>query len=286
MTWLKRSTDEALGHLDRAQFAPRGPRRCGRDRAASGARPAPSDRSAVPLSSAWSSSCVAPRRRVPASGRMVTVPSRRRTRISGLLPTTAKPPKSRKNRNGAGLIRRSARYSANGGRANGTEKRWLGTIWKASPAAMYSLAFATAARNAVLGEVGRRRRQLRQGDRRRGMAAAGDPAPPGLAQPRLCRLPCRLGRHVPAADRPAPRGSTRRSRCRRSRTASGRISSASGTPMQVAVLRRQHAPSAAPCRSRDSRPARPPSAADAPARRAASRRSARAGSRAPADRRR
>ena len=37
-------------------------------------------------SSAWSSSCVAPRRRVPASGRIVTMPSRRRTRISGLEP--------------------------------------------------------------------------------------------------------------------------------------------------------------------------------------------------------
>ena len=38
----------------------------------------------------------APRGRVPASGRMVTVPSRTRTRISGLDPAIEKPPKSRK----------------------------------------------------------------------------------------------------------------------------------------------------------------------------------------------
>ena len=60
-------------------------------------------------SNAMSSSCVAPRRRVPANGRMVTTPSRSRTRTSGEDPTIEKPPKSRKNRNGAGLIRRSAR---------------------------------------------------------------------------------------------------------------------------------------------------------------------------------
>ena len=42
-------------------------------------------------------------------GRMVTVPSRRRTRISGLEPTRENSPKSRKNKNGEGLVRRSAR---------------------------------------------------------------------------------------------------------------------------------------------------------------------------------
>ena len=47
-------------------------------------------------SSALSSCGVAPRGRVPAIGRMVTLPSRTRTRISGLEPATAKPPKSRK----------------------------------------------------------------------------------------------------------------------------------------------------------------------------------------------
>jgi hypothetical protein len=46
---------------------------------------------------------------VPAIGRTVTMPLRTRTRISGLEPATAKPPKSRKNKNGAGLTRRSAR---------------------------------------------------------------------------------------------------------------------------------------------------------------------------------
>ena len=43
-----------------------------------------------------SSSGVAPRGRVPAIGRIVTSPSRTRTRISGLEPTTAKPARSRK----------------------------------------------------------------------------------------------------------------------------------------------------------------------------------------------
>ena len=79
-------------------------------------------------SSATSSSWVAPRRRVPASGLMVTTPSRNRTKTSGEDPTIENPPKSRKKRNGAGLIRRSARYSENGGRVNGTENRWLMTI--------------------------------------------------------------------------------------------------------------------------------------------------------------
>ena len=95
-------------------------------------------------------------RRVPASGRMVTMSSRRRTRISGLLPTTAKPPKSRKNRNGAGLIRRSARYSANGGSANGTEKRWLGTTWNASPASDVFLRALHRGHELGLGEIRRR----------------------------------------------------------------------------------------------------------------------------------
>ena len=76
---------------------------------------------------------------------MVTVPSRSRTRISGEAPTAAKPAKSKKNRKGAGLIRRSARYSAKGGSAKGTEKRCDGTTWKQSPARMYSLARSTAA---------------------------------------------------------------------------------------------------------------------------------------------
>jgi hypothetical protein len=43
-----------------------------------------------------SCSGVAPRGRVPAMGRMVTLLSRRRTRISGLEPAIWKPPKFRK----------------------------------------------------------------------------------------------------------------------------------------------------------------------------------------------
>ena len=43
-------------------------------------------------SSARSSAAVAPRRRVPAIGRIVTVSPFTRTRISGLAPTTWKPP--------------------------------------------------------------------------------------------------------------------------------------------------------------------------------------------------
>ena len=59
---------------------------------------------------------------------MVTVPSRSRTSTSGDEPTTENPPKSKWNRKGAGLIRRSARYNENGGKANGTENRCDRTI--------------------------------------------------------------------------------------------------------------------------------------------------------------
>ena len=52
---------------------------------------------------------LATRGRVPAIGRIVTSPARARTRISGLDPTTEKPSRLRKNRNGEGLTRRSAR---------------------------------------------------------------------------------------------------------------------------------------------------------------------------------
>jgi len=45
--------------------------------------------------------------------------------------------------NGAGLIRRNARYSENGGSTNGTEKRWLITIWNASPRRINSCARRT-----------------------------------------------------------------------------------------------------------------------------------------------
>ena len=79
-----------LGDARRCRSWPPGRRRCGRGRAASGARPAPWDRPAGPSASASSSALSTPRRRVPAIGRTVTVPSRSRTRISGLEPTSAK----------------------------------------------------------------------------------------------------------------------------------------------------------------------------------------------------
>ena len=156
----------------------------------------------------------------PASGRIVTVPSRNRTRISGLEPTTAKPPKSRKNRNGAGLIRRNARYSANGGSANGTEKRWLGTIWKASPARDVLLRRHHRRQELLLGEV-RRRRAAAAGNATGGAGCGSgrSNAALGFVQPHLRRLPCGVGGHRRHADRPARPRSVRHSRCRRSRTA-------------------------------------------------------------------
>ena len=48
---------------------------------------------------------------------------RGRYSIIGLDPAMAKLPKSRKYRYGDGLMRRKARYSANGGSANGNSKR-------------------------------------------------------------------------------------------------------------------------------------------------------------------
>ena len=56
-----------------------------------------------------SSTAVAPRRLVPAIGRIVTVSPFTRTRISGLAPTTWKPPKLKKNMKGEGFIRRRLR---------------------------------------------------------------------------------------------------------------------------------------------------------------------------------
>ena len=41
------------------------------------------------------------------------------------------------------LVRLSERYSANGSRAKGARKRWLGTTWKTSPARTYSFAVST-----------------------------------------------------------------------------------------------------------------------------------------------
>ena len=53
--------------------------------------------------SSRSSAGVAPRRRVPAMGRMVTLPSRRRTRISGLEPTMAKSAEIQEEQKGRGV---------------------------------------------------------------------------------------------------------------------------------------------------------------------------------------
>ena len=183
-------------------------------------------------SSAWSSSYVVPRRRVPASGRIVTVPSRSRTSTSGLEPTTAKPPKSRKNRNGAGLIRRSARYSENGGSANGTEKRWLMHDLERVARRDVLLAPVHRGEELRLGEIGRRRRRIGQHHRRRLMRQRPFQRRLGLVEPRLRLLPRGLGRRSPALriDRRRP-ASVRRSRCRRSRTASAASSAPSGTPI-------------------------------------------------------
>ena len=62
-----------------------------------------------PSARARSSSGVAPRGRVPASGRTVTVPSIRRTMISGELPTSVAEGVRRKNMNGLGFTTRSVR---------------------------------------------------------------------------------------------------------------------------------------------------------------------------------
>ena len=131
-----------------------------------------------------------------------------------------------------------------------------------------------------LGEIRCRRRRIRQHHRRRLMRQRPLQRRLRLVEPLLRVLPGRLGGHVGlridrrrqrqfvvhvVEDREQRRPHHQRLRARRSRRGS--------SPAD--------APSAAPCRSRDSRPARPPSAADWPARRAASRRSSRAGCRAP-----
>ena len=127
-----------------------------------------------------------------------------------------------------------------GGSAKGTEKRWLGTIWKASPAAMYSLQPAHRVHEASLGKVGGGRRHFGQ----------HRPAAPDAATGDRARLGARRGapaRAVPGclgADCSA-RGYTGAASVSSSFTLSkiansvGRISSASGTPMIVAVLLRQ-----------------------------------------------
>ena len=73
----------AVGHVDACPSARRGRRRCDRDRPASRARRPPSDRRAAPSPASSSASRVAPRGRVPAIGRSVTVAPSLRTRISG-----------------------------------------------------------------------------------------------------------------------------------------------------------------------------------------------------------
>ena len=46
---------------------------------------------------------------------------------------------------GDGFSARSARYTSTGRAWNGTDRRWLSTTWKMSPARMYSFDFSTAA---------------------------------------------------------------------------------------------------------------------------------------------
>ena len=155
ITWLNRSMAKLSvdAHAARLRHAAR--HRCARGRAASGVRPAPSGRPAVRLPARASSSW---RRAARArAGQRADGDLRRRGGAPGSpgwLPTTEKPPKSRKNRNGAGLIRRSARYSANGGSVKGAEKRWLGTIWNASPAPIYAFILRDDGEEILLGDVG------------------------------------------------------------------------------------------------------------------------------------
>ena len=137
--------EELVGDLHGADLAPPGRRRCGRGRAASGARRAPWDRSAA-------------RRRVPCRGSA----SRRACgcrRWGGWSPRPCRPGpgfpgsirrrRSRRNRGSTcrargwcGAARGRARSA---GRVNSASKRWLSTTWKMSPARMYSLARATIA---------------------------------------------------------------------------------------------------------------------------------------------
>ena len=64
--------------------------------------------------SSLSSSGVLPRGRVPAKGRIVTVPPSTRVMISGEAPTRHVVPDCRKNMNGDGFSTRNARYTSNG----------------------------------------------------------------------------------------------------------------------------------------------------------------------------
>ena len=95
---------------------------------------------------------------------------------------------------------------------------------------MYSFAVATAAMNSSLVKLRRRRRQLGQRDRRRRVRQRAVERRLGLVQPRLRRLPGGVGGHRPVAARPARPGSARRSRCRRSRTAWAGSAPRPGTP--------------------------------------------------------
>src|SRR5690606_41837078 len=83
-------------------------------------------------------------------GRTVTLPSCKRTRISGEDPTTWVPPTSRKYMYGDGFNARSARYTSTDLALNGTDSRWLSTTWNTSPARTYSCDYSTAAMNPTL----------------------------------------------------------------------------------------------------------------------------------------
>ena len=83
-----------LGHRPNRSWR-RGRRRCGRGRAACRCSARSFWSASSSAASASSSSGVAPRVRVPAIGRTVTVPSSTRTRISGDAPTTWKSSKSK-----------------------------------------------------------------------------------------------------------------------------------------------------------------------------------------------
>ncbi len=76
--------EELVGDLDACRSRRRGRHRCGRDRAASDARRAPSDRPRSSSASALSSCGVAPRGACRRSGGSSPRSSRTRTRISGL----------------------------------------------------------------------------------------------------------------------------------------------------------------------------------------------------------
>src|SRR6185312_5329631 len=90
----------------------------------------------------------APRLRVPASGRTMTLPSFMRTRISGDEPTTWVSPRSKKYMYGDGFSARRARYTSTGRALKPMLRRCDGTTWNTSPARMYALQRSTITSNA------------------------------------------------------------------------------------------------------------------------------------------